>query len=303
MRGRGTKPPDYVWAVDVNVVKIEIGLANVQDLGTPGQRADQGDNFVASSDAVEIPAMSSSLIVQTIEGPTRNNNAVQRGIRFMELGFVQFVNVEEYKTEFNNNRPTTTHITSGNSYLDLVTRTLNGAKLRTEAPWYDATNLTGNQATLGVKSSLGDRQLNVVTFEMADTPITEITQNADLSHPALQFASKANQVDITFNFDLFFAVRTKDGKGASKVADRDPTRIYTQLAATSWTWDGSGTINANGIWQSTTADPVAVEEFQEVTDGSIVDFSELTHSDTPYLERADKAVIFNDVLLEDDRWV
>jgi hypothetical protein len=74
---------------------------------------------------------------------------------------------------------------------------------------------------------------------------------------------------IKAKFDLYFAVRTRES-----ILNSDA--VYTQRAKIDWTFNGTGTVDAQGAWSAgagagisstSTTDP---KSFAEVTSGGVV---------------------------------
>lgn len=68
---------------------------------------------------------------------------------------------------------------------------------------------------------------------------------------------------IEFDFNLYFAVRTVQDVNASK-------DVFTQRGKAAWEFDGSGTINAGGVWTQTGSGNTGSASFTEVVNSDVV---------------------------------
>ncbi len=259
----------------VNVVKIEISTP-AQPAGTnqvafnnPPIQVAYGQKTIWSSIQPNPPAMSAYLHVTKIEGPLVGGS--MRGVRFIEVGFIQNVNNTELHADYDGFVPTRQrrlNTSEGKSFLDAD---------EGPVPWYETQVIDQKIAVYAPGTDQGV-PIQGIDLYMDDTPSLPATDKMDLSIPDGKGGLVWDYVDsfaLKIDFDLFFAVRTFEAVLGSQ-------SVYTQRGSTPWTFNGSGTIDdgtiipANrGKWSkadvagtnSKGANPVS---FAVVTNGSVV---------------------------------
>ena len=73
----------------------------------------------------------------------------------------------------------------------------------------------------------------------------------------------ADKFAIEFDFNLYLGVRTVQDVNGSK-------DVYTQRGKAAWEFDGSGTINASGVWTQSGTGNTGSASFAEVANGDVV---------------------------------
>jgi hypothetical protein len=255
------------WADrEVNVVRVEFTTT-----GGPNNR------LVLNNFPIQDPAnrarilshatvaMTADLRVTTIDGPALTPGGMMRGVKFIEMGFIQHVKADLLNAEYNDlviPKRLRSEFQDGKYHLDTVTDPwLN-------RPWYDK----ANQPHVGTRSyylAAADpvAPITNVDFNTSDTPKVLGTDpdqfDIDLDIGGEDRVDKFNMV---FDFTLSFVVHTRD---YSRVSDD-----YTQRGFAFWQFDGSGTIDKTGKWtlsDSSSGNSSLVPRFRPTTDGRTVD--------------------------------
>lgn len=125
------------------------------------------------------------------------------------------------------------------------------------SPWYDSTDQTGTDGFLKVLTGgVSNHLLNI-----SDTPAVWATDSMNLTIGGV--TDLVDKFGIEFDFNLYFSARTVQDVNASK-------NVFTQRAKAAWEFDGSGTINASGVWTQTGSGNTGSASFTEVVNGDVV---------------------------------
>jgi hypothetical protein len=205
--------------------------------------------------------MKVELRVTEVEGPSVGTQ--MRGIRFMEMGFIQDGKVTKKQGNydgFDTKKKISSSLVDGVYHLD-GDQAANGTQ-----PWYDKLTLPGYVGYYAPGTDpigLPPFPITNVNMSTIDTPEQNGTDPRKFT---LTIGDETNMVDtlnIVLDFRLYFAVRTKD-------AINDSEKVYTQRGQTTWQFDGTGSVNAGGGYMSTGGGNDAVNKYMnEVTDGRI----------------------------------
>lgn len=249
----------YTWDLGVNVVQVKLktGAANTLTYKNPPTQSAPGSPLIVSQSPG--PAMKANLSVE-INGPVVTG--VARGVRFMELGFIQNGKFTAKQADYDGlpkagagggmGRRRMSSLEDGTWHLDHYT----DAPASTP-PWYDSNDQTGAD---GFLAASGTANIANHDFEVSDTPRVTATDMMTLTEGAN--ADAVDRFKILFDFNLYFAVRTTQAVNGSEA-------IYTQRGKSSWQFDGSGTVAA-GVWTKTGMGNTGSASFADVTDGSVV---------------------------------
>jgi hypothetical protein len=154
---------DYVWALEVNVVQIKpkSGTSNKITYKNPPLQTAAGNGQIRSHSTG--PAIDAKLTVEKIKGPSVGG--VMRGVKFMEVGFIQNWAMPREHGNFDGFTPKKRRVASleGGSGVDYFTEAANAST----PPWYDSKDATGTDGFLapGTDAEVTDHPLNV-----GDTP-------------------------------------------------------------------------------------------------------------------------------------
>jgi hypothetical protein len=198
--------------------------------------------------------MRAYLKVTKMEGPVVG--ASMRGVRFIEFGLIQNGDVTNLHGNYDGFAQPKKRVLSveGHSYLDVTSPSL---------PWYSP----GVQGALrGTYAHGSDPAVNPVTniprLEIEDTPSLDATDQMVLTVDGVPDAVDSFAIEI--NFQLYLAVCTKESVLGSAA-------VYTQRGRADWWFNGSGTVDAAGVWQKgMSAKNDGSASFVAVTDGSVV---------------------------------
>jgi hypothetical protein len=238
--------PNYVWDREVNVVQIDISvdvtdskldLIEPTEANKPFHTEFLPYSTISSAPAQTDPgksAMNATFEVVRVEGPTRGSSPVLRGIKFMQMGLIQNLDVDKMRGIFGNRTPILARVSNMENAGVLLDAD------PTSPPWYlpvnaMTTSLGGylypstDQLILNKKLVISDRPRNQA---VSDMPIYE--------------DSAITNSELKLDFFVYFAVRTTDVSNLQH-------EIYTQRAVARWYVDASGTYtgaNANtyGTW-------------------------------------------------------
>jgi len=246
----------------VNVVQVQLdALGPTNKVTYPNQPAQNlypaaGTKFrtqIMSSPAPNLAAMVATLRVSRIEGPTVDGQ--MRGVRFMEMGFIQNGQWTQAHADFNLVRPRKrirfTFEGSDKFYVD--------KHKESTKPWQYS-----NRPDVSYFRASSDSALTNKDFTTNDRPAMQATDKMKVT------INGVNDSPAVFalidNFELSFAVATTEEPS-------NPAKTYTQRAVAEWHFDGSGTLTpvtplGGGIWTRTPgARNDGASAFTEVTSG------------------------------------
>jgi hypothetical protein len=250
--GDATFSPAPGFSVDyaVNVVQVKIDISGTNSLTYNNPPSQSGTTALIASTTAGA-AETSTLGVATLAGPMVNGS--MRGVKFIQLGMIQNGQFTAKHAVYDGLAPAQIRKSSledGTYHLDYLT----SAGQVSTSPWYDSQAGTGS---LGFLAPTTDTQQNNIIFNVSDTP-----QLLATDMPVLN-GIQANLYAIVFDLNLYFAVRTTEAVNGSD-------QVYTQRAKASWRFDGTGTVNAAGIWSQTGTGTTGSAKFTEVQSGDVV---------------------------------
>lgn len=186
-------------------------------------------------------AMNATFKVDRVEGPTRGSSPVLRGVKFMEMGLIQNLDVDKKRGIFGNNTPSLARV----SNMEDVGVLLDGGSGL--VPWYDRDNVMLPETVGGLLKPDTDQLIVDEDLVMADRP-----QNQRVSDTPIWVNSAITNSELKLDFFVYFAVRTTDP------SDFLARQVYTQRAVAKWYVDASGTYtraNAStyGTWTGNNA--------------------------------------------------
>jgi len=252
---------NYTWQMDVNVVKVSVNISgsSITDPGVPYQDNKQA-NYIHSGIGGASDAMAATVPV-TLQGPYvqgPDGIYVQRGISHIQVGFIQDVQFAYVNSVYGAAGEEVSSL-QGSSYVDWLNVGGNGNN--GFGPWYDD---TGDRATAYVNEPSDPLvpDEDDITMETDDTPYFPVTDNSLTNGTVLDTVNGAaiSSAALVLKFSLYLAIATTDSEN---FADD----VFTQRAAATWTFNGSGNFAGN-TWTGTggnTSTP-----FSEVSDGSLV---------------------------------
>lgn len=258
---------NYKWELEVNVVKVEVSIDSqlFNKINYEGKPVQIKDALIQSSD--EDVAMSADIFISNIEGPVING--ISRGLRFIELGFIQNVQFTEMHGDFDQlpqvgdpdslGRRRQYDLVTRKYVLDGITKPVFG-----DFPWYDSENQSGSlfNDAKGVLRDLGDEAVTNKILDMSDRPRQSGSDSLTLTENEVTDA--LDRISLIQDFDLFLAVRTTEQVNGSE-------KVFTQRAKASWSFNGSGTFDAAGVWKADDAAGVTgSKKFSGVTSGEVV---------------------------------
>ena len=219
---------NYVWGYDVNEVAVNI-------VNSP-------NNGVAAVNVPRRPAagyMSASLLI-SIVGP--RVNGAQRGVRFIQAGFIQQCNLVTQSATYTNaagGQITAGQLVNlgpngrnawlqGQTVLDIVTSPLS------TVPWYVSTITTalfdGRRSKPSARGAL---------FQLAttDVPFARFqNNNIIIRQGGVPTSYACTAITSNWAYTLQFAVRTTETAG-------NGSGVYTRRAAARWDYSGNGLLN------------------------------------------------------------
>lgn len=245
---------------EVNVVLVDIeataGANNSIVMTNPPVQPIPGSAFINSGGGGH--TMTVNLRVNRIEGPTVNGG--MRGVRFIEMGFLQNVRFTEKHGDYNGFSPgkrLTSSLENGTYYLD------GDSPSAGTQPWYDKLTLSGATGYYapGSDPAFAITNVNLNTY---DTPQQYGTESNKFTLTINGASDQVDLLSLIFDANLYFGVRTTEAVYSSE-------KTYTQRARVSWRFDGSGIIDAAGVWTGTgTGNTASANFLTVVTDGSVV---------------------------------
>jgi autotransporter-associated beta strand protein len=264
--------PGFSGTWDVNVVQIQISTTPGTNTVTERNGATQepGSAQIHSTANSKINNIAGQLTI-TVVGPMVNGN--MRGVKFMQMGFIQNVEFTERYGDFNTlpelnspnkGRRRISSLMDGAYHIDYLTSDSNGN--RSTSPWYDSNNVTGEAGglgTLGVGQPLRDATINNQIFDWSDIPSLSGSDQMTLTENNL--TGDLSDIGVVFDAYTYFAVATTWGTNGNTAYKG----VYTVRASAHWTFTGTGTF-ANRVWKGQNAGTTGPNSFTEVTDGSTV---------------------------------
>jgi hypothetical protein len=239
---------DYVWELEVNVVQVKLGTGASNKI-VYRQGLIQNSRLISSSASGR--AMEASLTIDKVIGPSVSGST--RGEQFLELGFIQngqFTRKHALYNGFTPKQRRRSSLQDGAFHIDYLTD-----PPASTAPWYDSNSTTGLLKNIPSGGITG-HALNV-----SDTPNVSATDSMSLTVGTV--SDMADKFGIEFDFNLYLAVRTLQDVNGSK-------DLYTQRGKASWEFDGSGDINASGVWTQTGTGNTGSASLTEITNGDTV---------------------------------
>jgi len=229
--------PSYIWDWEVNIVQVEVEPGSIT-YGNPAEQHFLYDNVISSYGGIALNgAMDAVTTVQRIEPPSRGG--VLRGAKFIEMGFIQNLIATAMHGDYlflasdSNDDIRRQHvIVDGNWYVDSLPSSA--------LPWYDSIGESaGGAGMFAPTSDVIIAGSAIPIFHVSDRPAVpgtdELVTQGNFGDDAV------DGFVILVDFNLYFAVRTKDNRNEAD------TR-YIQRAAAAWQFDGTGTVTANAQW-------------------------------------------------------
>ena len=244
---------DYKWDLDVTVVQVKLasGASNKLIYGSSlGQVFPELKLIHSSTSGV---AMEAHLTIEKVIGPSVFG--ATRGEQFIEMGFIQNGKLTRRHALYDGLTPrkrVRNSLENGIMNLDYYTI----APKTSTSPWYDSANATGDGHHQVAHGGMTNHP-----FEIADTPRINATDKMSLTIGGL--TDVVDKFAIEFDFDLYFAVRTIQDVNGSK-------DVFTQRGKASWEFDGSGDVDASGIWTQTGNGNTGDASFTEIKNGDWV---------------------------------
>lgn len=224
---------DYVWARDINVVKIDLSQGTIDDSGgqnpTLTFEGNDPNTVVQARSATGGAKGLQSTYSVDMTGPTRNGGP-ERGRKQMLVGYMQLLTATTYTATYKNGT-SLHHGMQGSTYVDTIAKSTPTAS--TEFPWYDSGNLT-SQGVPGEGLLTGAEAISGRTaIAMSDTPYPFFLTRHFASNQELQTAN------FLWEFELIIAVGTLD----AQVEDGARYPYFRRAVST---WNYHGTIVDNG---------------------------------------------------------
>ncbi len=235
----------YRWDMDVNVVEVKLKFDATNSIhynSNPRQLSDARTTVESAPDGTDV--IVGDITLDTMAGPMVNGK--MRGLKFMELGFIQNVRFTQKSGDFYN-LPKIGAAGDGRRRLSPLPglgyvvdyRTI---PVRSQEPWADSTDVA-SESDKGEYYKPGPSANTAVSsmgFEYTDRPVITASDVNTLTESGIT-DSKINYLDIVFDANLYFAVRTTKAVNGSDL-------VYTQLASAAWTFNGSGPVDGSGVW-------------------------------------------------------
>ena len=245
---------DYEWGIDVNVVRVDVRAPN-NGTFTPGRQSQHGTRFTVVNNPPDhrndffTGVSSGTLTSWSPYRPTSNGMTLRaeviltgpaggRGTKFVEVGFVQNLEVKtltaSYKNAAGGSRTRTSDL-QGEKGFDQIDNQ--------RGLWYDSSSdAIHDGGADGAQGSIfsGDSPAMAVPLFLSDGGV----------------GFRLDKLNLRWNFDLFVAARSTDER-YSKIneaeegdeADDDDRRgvTYATQSLAEWRWDGTGTFNWNNV--------------------------------------------------------
>lgn len=279
---------DYVWAFDVNVVKITFSDAVLDNSrgnqpiinNTPG-------GFQILSAAAGVSPLQASHRV-TMVGPTKGA-VVQLGVKYMMVGYTQILTANRYRASYTGHVSSQVqHVVEGGAFADSILKTEAGVS--STRPWYYDADIRGNQVD-GDGLLLGSDYFNSAgsnnAISMSDRPFPFFPS----MHPGPKLTSRVEAAEIEWDFDLMVSVGTSEEIAA-------PAYPLFRRQEASWKFlaevEAAGTqvvfkvgveqgISVVQGWRNVTAGRLAFgPEVQRSSNGDMVWFNDAINAPAPW---------------------
>ncbi len=225
---------NFVWDLQVNVVRVQI-LPPGPDQPKIVYEPNKPFQFPGEPRLIESSVgngIAADVSVGQITGPEVNGKI--RGVKFMEMGFIQTFLQTTRHAEYNDTNPKfirRSTFVNGTKYIDYITE----QGFRSAAPWMDKQNFSNryNSGFFSYINFTADPAVPIpgARFRVTDSPSSNGTD---------QLIIQADAVDlfnIVSDFNLHFCVRTKQ-------AVSNAESQYTVRLQADWKFDGSGDIKS-----------------------------------------------------------
>jgi hypothetical protein len=207
---------DYTWGIGVNVVEVTLNSSSITYYsGLPSQ---SGSSLLIQS-TPGAAAMTATAELE-IDGPIVN--AVERGVKYINAGFVQDGAFTTKNGVYADGTALTSSLQSGLYHIDSATDNPAAGILRSTEPWYDSTNSFTNGFWSGATGTTGLVSLNIHDWPKWIGTNTFFNGTSALS-----------SVNIRGDFRDFVLASTTMAVNGSE-------NVYDDLGEAAWTFQGSG---------------------------------------------------------------
>jgi hypothetical protein len=204
---------EYIWDVDVNVVQITITASTMVYGGPPAQIA-AGSALITSDPAFPAStAMKASVTINVTGAPTPGG---PRGIKFLQLGFIQDAEFTEDNGVYADGSERKFYFQDGEYHVDY--------DINNGGPWYST-------AAGYYLAPVGDVNRVGTVLGANDTP----------QFLATDTMAGVEQFNLEFDCLLFFCVRTTLDVNGSDAE-------YAPEGEAKWHFNGTGLVNGAGVW-------------------------------------------------------
>jgi hypothetical protein len=243
-KARYQADPNYIWDLEVNVVEVRIQSPDEDNPFVAGTPSDGGqvDEAGTTWKLVE----SGSPAIEWAAKVTLNGPKGDRGVTFMNIGFVQNAEVTAYKGMYQTvGRPLTSSI-EGQTYID--------CEDGSTPPYYTVT-----ESAVFFDPSPTNK-VRVLFAE--DSPIGGAPLTYDQGLGVSQDDDVLDSIQLVWDFHLCVTARTTDSRNNANA-------IYTSRARVEWEFNGSGDIAQTSpyAWSAVGAEIIVPAAWTPVTEG------------------------------------
>ncbi|MBX7222379.1 MAG: hypothetical protein K1Y36_20685 [Blastocatellia bacterium] len=271
---------NFIWDLEVNVVKIQLAITSPITYHRPPIQVRQG--FMGPwtpelrSRQLTDAAVEGKITVESITGPVVSNQV--RGVKFMEIGFVQDAAIRQQHGDFNSvfsNPPVRKRQKSqfdGNEVQFVDSNVMDPLGLPpSRIPWYNSNDERYFFAPGVDPPVLTPIPPKTLTFQ--DTPAAKASQ--DMAIMVDGQSIRVSKFVLVFSFNSYFAVHTTQSQN-------EADQVFTNRAFTSptgqaaprnggWYYDATGNVDISGQWTPLSDEiGTAGSNFTEVKTGARV---------------------------------
>lgn len=230
---------DYVWARDVNVVKVELANGTLNDQGGKSPSLNFAGTAVQAYSAATGQAFKTTYDVTSMTGPQRGQTG-QRGRSRIVLGYTQLLEFSDYSVSYEGGR-SYLHAAHSHTYVDTIT----DPGFISDLPWYDSRNVS-SQGTSGQGVITGNEFLSVPSqnkLAVTDTPFPFFR----IRDPSPNHTGKLTTASFEWNFEIGVSVGTLDVAIEARPTPPGDRYPYFLRAVASWIYSGEIARTGTGL--------------------------------------------------------
>ena len=220
--------PGFQGTWKVYVVSITVDPGSVAKTPGGGVATAAGPNAPLNLTAAGKISWSNKVTIQGPADPVLNQ---QRGVIYMQAGYVQTATIASENASYADGSVFHNAALQGKSFIDMATNPANPQQVNSQWPWYDSSAHFGNKAVFQPLGTNAKAPAPSFVLQASDKPSAPVPQKSLTNANALLTGA-----NVQFNFDLQVAVRTLDAETNGPISS---TAQYMEEADVNWGVDYS----------------------------------------------------------------